>query len=87
MTRTLLLTLCFVIGSASAAEPIRHGFLATGGETFIVDESGKETWKYPVSTRDGWVLPSGNILLALSKNKAYPGGAVRRRLFLPFSDN
>lgn len=59
-----------------AADPIKHGFLATGGETFIADESGKTTWKYPHSTRDGWVLDNGNILLALSKSKAHPHGAV-----------
>ncbi len=61
---------------ASAAEPVKHGFLATGGETFILDENGKETWKYQQSTRDGWVLDNGHILLALSKSKTYPSGAV-----------
>lgn len=61
---------------ASAAEPIKHGFLATGGETLIVDDAGKTTWKYPQSSRDGWVLPNGNVLLALTKNKMYPGGSV-----------
>ncbi|AWM39377.1 hypothetical protein GobsT_23080 [Gemmata obscuriglobus] len=59
-----------------AADPIKHGFLATGGETFITDESGKTVWKYPHATRDGWVLDNGNVLLALSKSKTYPGGAV-----------
>ncbi|MBP3957299.1 PQQ-binding-like beta-propeller repeat protein [Gemmata sp. G18] len=58
------------------ADPIKHGFLATGAETFIADESGKVTWKYPQSSRDGWVLENGNVLLALSKSKAYPGGGV-----------
>jgi hypothetical protein len=33
-------------------------------------------WRYPGSTRDGWVLPGGNILLAVSKGEEYPGGAV-----------
>lgn len=61
---------------ASSAEPIKHSFLAAGGETFIVDESGKTTWKYPHSSRDGWVLGNGNVLLALSKSMTYPGGAV-----------
>lgn len=61
---------------AISAEPVRHGFLATGGETFIQDESGKTTWAYPHSSRDGWVLENGNVLLALSKSKAYPGGAA-----------
>ncbi|HEX7899496.1 MAG TPA: PQQ-binding-like beta-propeller repeat protein [Planctomycetota bacterium] len=51
-----------------------HSFLATGGETHIV-EKGQVTWTYPASTRDGWVV-DGRILLALSKSKAYPGGAA-----------
>jgi hypothetical protein len=61
---------------ASAAEPVKHSFLATGGETRIVDGDGKTIWKYPGATRDGCVLPNGNLLLAVSKNKDYPGGAV-----------
>jgi hypothetical protein len=47
-----------------------------GGLTQIVDGSGKVTWKYPAATRDGEVLPNGNLLLTLSKDKACPGGAV-----------
>lgn len=66
-----------VLAQASpAAEPIQHAFLAAGAETFIVDEAGKVTWSYPHSSRDGWVLENGNVLLALSKDKAYPGGAA-----------
>ena len=53
-----------------------HSFLATGGETFIVDGTGKVTWNFPQSSRDGWVLENGNVLLALSKSKDYPGGAA-----------
>ena len=65
-----------LVPPAAAAEPIKHAFLATGGETFIADEAGKTTWKYPHASRDGWVLDGGNVLLALSKSKNYPGGAV-----------
>jgi hypothetical protein len=68
--------LLFAAIPALAAEPVKHGFLATGGETFIVDDTGKETWKFPMNTRDGWVLDSGNILLAVSKSKDFPGGGV-----------
>ena len=64
------------VPQAFAAEPVRHAFLATGGETFLADEGGKATWKYPHSSRDGWVLESGNVLLSLSKSKTYPGGAA-----------
>ena len=59
-----------------AEEKITHSFLATGSETRIVDGEGKTVWSYPAATRDGFVLPSGNVLLAVSKNKDYPGGAV-----------
>jgi hypothetical protein len=62
--------------AAPAAEPVKHAFLATGGETFIADEAGKAVWTYPASSRDGWVLDDGHVLLALSKGKAYPGGAA-----------
>ena len=64
---------------AGAGEPeagITHGFLATGGETYIRDGHGAITWRYPRSTRDGWVLPGGTILLALTKGDGYPGGGV-----------
>jgi hypothetical protein len=71
-----LLPVLLLASPLLAAEPITHGFLATGGETFIVDDAGKTTWKYPHSTRDGWVLDNGNVLLALSKSKTYPSGAV-----------
>ena len=69
--------LTFAVRAAdSAASAIKHSFLATGGETRIVDGDGKTVWRYPGSTRDGYVLPSGNILLAVSKGKDFPGGGV-----------
>ncbi|HXX94276.1 MAG TPA: hypothetical protein VEN81_11630, partial [Planctomycetota bacterium] len=55
---------------------ITHSFLATGSETFIVGSQGQVSWTYPQSTRDGWVLPNGHLLLAVSKGKAYPSGAA-----------
>jgi len=61
---------------AQGTNSITHSFLATGAETVLVDGSGKVTWKYPGSSRDGWVLPGGTILLALSKGKNHPGGAA-----------
>jgi hypothetical protein len=67
------------ISTAFADEPkstIQHSFLACGQETFIANGDGKIVWQYPKSSRDGWVLPNGNMLLALSKSKDYPGGAV-----------
>jgi hypothetical protein len=72
----VLLTAVVLAPPSAAAEPIRHGFLATGGETFITDAAGKTTWSYPHPSRDGWALGNGNVLLALSRSKTYPGGAV-----------
>jgi len=64
-----------------SATGITHSFLATGGKTFILqvdkeNPAGKVVWQYPASTREGWVLPNGNVLLALSKGGKYPGGAA-----------
>jgi hypothetical protein len=72
----LLVSLLAVARMSAGDDKITHGFLATGAETYIVDDAGKVTWKYPHSTRDGWVLPNGNVLLAMSKSKQYPAGAV-----------
>jgi hypothetical protein len=55
---------------------ITHAFLATGADTYIVNGDGKITWQYPHGSRDGWVLSNGNVLLALSQSKKYPGGAA-----------
>lgn len=78
LTRTATASLVALIltQTSPAADAVRHTFLATGGETFIADRAGKGTWSYPHSSRDGWVLESGNVLLALSRSKAYPGGAA-----------
>jgi arylsulfatase A len=61
---------------AAEAPKVAHGFLATGGETYILDGSGKLLWSYPGGSRDGWVLPDGHVLLALNKGKDHPGGAA-----------
>jgi len=75
MIRTLLLLLAS-LSLGAAEKPAGRSFLMLGGLTQIMDASGKVTWKYPAATRDGEALPNGNLLLTLSKNKAYPGGAV-----------
>jgi hypothetical protein len=58
------------------AGEMRHSYASFGAFTGIVSESGEVVWKYPASTRDGWVLPNGDILLTLSKGRDYPGGGV-----------
>jgi len=59
-----------------SAQGITHAYLALGAETYIADAEGKVRWSYPANTRDGWVLPTGNVLLAVSKGKEFPGGGV-----------
>jgi outer membrane protein assembly factor BamB len=73
---------------ANAAEPspvvarqespvgITHALLALGNATYILNADGTVAWTYPASTRDGFVLPDGNVLLAISKGKAFPGGGA-----------
>ena len=76
MIRPLLCLFGAAIALTVADQPAGRSFLMLGGITQIVDTAGKPTWKYPAATRDGEVLPNGNLLLTLSKTKAYPGGAV-----------
>ncbi len=58
------------------AEEVTHSFLACGSKTYIVDGQGNISWKYPHSTRDGYILPDGNAVLTLTKSKQHKGGAV-----------
>jgi hypothetical protein len=68
---------CFAGLSANAADAkITHSFLQTGAETRIVGDKGETVWRYPKGTRDGWVLPDGHLLLTITKDNDYPGGAV-----------
>lgn len=76
MIRALLCLFGATLALTAADQPAGRSFLMLGGLTQIVNTSGKVTWKYPAVTRDGEVLPNGNLLLTLSKTKAYPGGAV-----------
>lgn len=55
---------------------ITHSYISFGAATEIISDKGEVLWKYPASTRDGWMRPNGNLLLTLSKNKDYPGGGV-----------
>jgi len=79
---SLILTLaCIALASAADPVAITHAFLATGARTRIVEQapgerSGRVTWDYPAASREGWVLPNGNLLLALAKSAALPGGGV-----------
>jgi hypothetical protein len=51
---------------AGAASAIRHSYLVMGGKTAIIGEDGQAMWEYRGGSRDGFVLPHGNVLLAFS---------------------
>ncbi len=72
----LLMAICFAFSTVNAEENAKmtHSFLTTGGETYLQDGDGKVIWSFPKSTRDGWVLPNGNLLLAVSRSN--DGGSV-----------
>lgn len=48
------------------ADDIRHSYLVMGAKTAIIGEDGKAEWEYHGGSRDGFVLPNGNVLLAFS---------------------
>jgi hypothetical protein len=67
--------------TARAAEGRTVRLLVCGGRTAIVEISpahpdGKVEWSHPAGSREGWVLPDGNVLLALSKGPKSPGGSA-----------
>lgn len=62
---------CFLTGLFSTARSdekstILHSYLVMGAKTAIIEEDGSTGWEYAPGSRDGFGLPSGNILLAYS---------------------
>lgn len=60
------------------ADDVTHSFLAVGkaARTVIVGEDGQVQWKLEMAASDGWVLPNGNVLLALYGSKTFPQGGI-----------
>ena len=54
------------VAAADAPGALRHSYLVMGSKTAIIGEDGATAWEYLGGSRDGFVLPSGNILLAFS---------------------
>lgn len=69
------ITLSF-IGNLTGAEEITHSFLACGQKTYIMGADGNVSWTYPASTRDGFVLDDGTIVLTRSRSKQDGGSVV-----------
>ena len=76
---TLVLTSIFVFSLfLEGKEVITHSFLGvskTNG-VVIVGEDRKVQWRFEMPASDGWVLPNGNVLLALYGTKDFPNGGV-----------
>jgi hypothetical protein len=66
-----------ILPSVSSGE-ISHSFLGLGkaNKAVIVGEDGKVEWKMDFPCSDGWVLPSGNVLLAIYPTRDFPKGGV-----------
>jgi hypothetical protein len=78
MTKHLILAIVVLglAGNTADAQETTHRFIAFGQQTYIMGVDGKATWTYPHSTRDGYVLKDGRIVLTLSKGQRYSNGAV-----------
>ena len=78
--KTTLILLSIFISSLSSEgkEAITHSFLGAGkaNRVVIVGEDGKVQWRFDMPASDGWVLSSGNVLLALYGTKGFPNGGV-----------
>ena len=77
-TATALLALSTSTMFAEKKAAITHSFLGVGkaNRVVIVGEDGKVQWRFDMPASDGWVLPNGNVLLALYGTKDFPNGGV-----------
>ena len=55
---------------------IRHSFLAFGAHTWLQSEDDEIAWEWPENSRDGWMLPNGNILLVITRARGQHGGRL-----------
>lgn len=61
---SVLLMAAVAVTTRSDDQIVQHSYLALGSHTAIIDEAGNVVWEYEPGSRDGFVLPNGNILLA-----------------------
>ena len=63
-----VLTIAWSVTSGFCADApissIRHSYLVLGAKTAIIGEDSKVQWEYTGGSRDGFVLPNGNVLIA-----------------------
>ncbi len=70
LVAALVLTFVPLIQTLAAEhhEGIKHSFLTLGSQTAIVGENDEVLWSYRGGSRDGFVLPTGNILIAFASS-------------------
>ena len=56
-------------GRQISATGITHSFLITGSVTGILGDDCQILWQTPGRSRDGFVLPSGNVLVSMGNNE------------------
>jgi hypothetical protein len=85
-----LLVMSLGMAGRALSEETAHSFIGFGKANGVVfvDESGAVKWQLDIPASDGWVLPSGNILIAAYPHAAFPNGGVieiepesKRRVF------
>ncbi|QDT45551.1 hypothetical protein Pan241w_56770 [Gimesia alba] len=81
LSAMLMVVCCCILSSpvhAADDSAIKHSFLGVGkaNRAVIVGEDGNVEWKFDMPASDGWVLPNGNVLLALYGTKEFPNGGV-----------
>ncbi|MBM81335.1 MAG: hypothetical protein CMJ78_12190 [Planctomycetaceae bacterium] len=74
----VLTTIVLLQASGLIAGDVKHSFLGVGkaNKAVIVGEDNKVQWKFNMPASDGWVLPNGNVLLALYGTKGFPNGGI-----------
>jgi outer membrane protein assembly factor BamB len=79
--RRFTLAMCILLSMKMvtiSANEVTHSFLGVGkaNRVVLVDEKGEVTWRWSMPASDGWVLPNGNVLLALYGTREFPNGGV-----------
>ncbi len=77
---SLVVSLLMLLGifQGLGAQGVTHSFLGVGkaNRAVIVGEDGVVKWRVDLPASDGWVLPNGNVLLALYPTEGFPNGGV-----------
>jgi len=62
----ILAAWCLPAGADEPAPTVQHSYLVLGANTAIIAEDRTVQWEYAGGSRDGFVLPGGNVLIAFA---------------------